>query len=130
VFEQGGPSEKVPVVDLSSSSDEEGLISDTSCDEKFTRKLFGDLNRDVFRRPRDGNIIILNNFDEEEEVHEEDVTDTEATPSSATRSLVPTASTVDTDEDPKGMQDDNSDKLAPDQKRGDGSSGGDKIASP
>jgi hypothetical protein len=29
-FEQGGPSEKVPVVDLSSSSDEEGLNPDTS----------------------------------------------------------------------------------------------------
>jgi hypothetical protein len=47
VFEQGGPSEKVPVVDL--SSDEEGIIPDTSWDEEFIRRLFGDLNRGVLR---------------------------------------------------------------------------------
>jgi hypothetical protein len=39
------------VVDLSSSSDEEGLIPDTSWDEEFTKRLFGDLNRDVLGRP-------------------------------------------------------------------------------
>jgi hypothetical protein len=32
------------VVDLSSSSDEKGLIPDTSWDEEFVRRLFGDLN--------------------------------------------------------------------------------------
>jgi hypothetical protein len=67
VFEQGGPFEKVPVVDLSSSSDEEGLISHTSRDEEFTKRLFGDLNRDVLGLLGDGKIIILSDSDEEEE---------------------------------------------------------------
>jgi hypothetical protein len=112
VLEQGGPFEKAPVVDLSSSSDDEGLILDTSRDEEFARRLFGDLNRDVLGPPGDDNIIILNNSNEEEEVHEEDVVNAEATPSSAVRSLAPATSTADADEDRKGMQDDNSDDLA------------------
>jgi hypothetical protein len=130
VFEQGDPSKKVPVVDMSSSSDEEGLIPATSWDEEFTRRLFGDLNRDVLGLPSDGKVIILSDSDEKEEVHEEDVVDAEATPSSAVKSLGPTASTTDVVEDPKGLQDDNSDGLAPDQERGDGSCGRDKVDSP
>jgi hypothetical protein len=129
VFEQGGPSEKVSMVDLSSSSDEEGLIPDTSRDEEFTRKLFGNLNRDVLEPSDDGNIIILSDFDEEEEVREEDVTDAEATPSSAARIPASTASAA-TDEDLKGMQDDNSDDLALDQEMGYGDNSGDKAGSP
>jgi hypothetical protein len=113
VFEQGGPSEKVPVVDLSSYSNEEGLIPDTSHDEELAKRLFGDLNHDVLGPPGDGNVIILSVSDEEEEVCEEDATDAEAAPSSAARSPAPTASTTDVDEDPKGIQDDNSDDLAP-----------------
>jgi hypothetical protein len=53
-------------VDLSSSSDEECLITDTSCDEEVARRLFGDLNRDVLGPPGDGKIIILSHSDEEE----------------------------------------------------------------
>jgi hypothetical protein len=79
VFEQGGPFEKVPMVDLSSSSDEEGLIPDTSHDEEFTWRLFGDMNRDVLRLLGDIKVIILSDSNEEEEVREEDVTDAEAT---------------------------------------------------
>jgi hypothetical protein len=45
VFEQGGHLEKIPVVDLSSSSDEENLIPDTSWDAEFAKRLFGNLNR-------------------------------------------------------------------------------------
>jgi hypothetical protein len=63
-------------------------------------------------------------------VQEEDVTDAEAAPSSTVRSPTPTASATDTDEDPKLMQDDNSDGLAPNQERGDGSSDGDKADLP
>jgi hypothetical protein len=37
VFEQGGPSEKAPVIDLSSSLDEEDFIVDTSRDFEFTQ---------------------------------------------------------------------------------------------
>jgi hypothetical protein len=90
-------------VDLSSSSNEEGLITDTSRDEKFTRRLFGDLNLDVLGPPGDGNIIILSNFDEEEAVREEDSTDTKATPSSAAGIPASTASAANVDEDLKGM---------------------------
>jgi hypothetical protein len=66
-------------VDLSSSSDEEGLIPDTSHDEEFTWRLFGDMNRDVLRLLGDIKVIILSDSNEEEEVREEDVTDAEAT---------------------------------------------------
>jgi hypothetical protein len=82
VFEQGNPFEKVPVVDLSPSSDEEGLISNTSRDEEFTKRLFGDLNHNVLGPPDNGNIIILSDSDEEEEVREEDAANVEAVPSS------------------------------------------------
>jgi hypothetical protein len=83
-------------VDLSSSSDEGDLIVDVSQDEVFTRRLFGNLNCDVLGQPGDGKIIILNDFDEEEEVHEEKVVDAEATSSSTVRSPDSTASTDDT----------------------------------
>jgi hypothetical protein len=39
------------VIDLSSSSDEEDFFADTSCDEDFTRWLFGDLNLDILGHP-------------------------------------------------------------------------------
>jgi hypothetical protein len=54
----------------------------------------------------DSNIIILSDSDEEEEVHEEDITDAEATPSSAMNSPAPAG---DTDDAPDGVQDDSSD---------------------
>jgi hypothetical protein len=41
-----------------------------------------------------------------------------------------TTSTVDADEDLKGIQDDNSDDLAPDQEKDNGGSSGDKAGSP
>jgi hypothetical protein len=87
VFEQGGHSKKAQVADLSSSSNEEGLILDTSCDEKFTRKLFSDLNHDVLGPPDDGNVISLKDSDdEEEEVCKEDSIDAKAVPSFPMRS--------------------------------------------
>jgi hypothetical protein len=80
VFKQDGPFEKAPMVDLSSFLDEEGLIPGTSRDE-FTRRLFGDLNRDVLGPSGDSKVIILSDSNEEkEEVREEDVVDAEATP--------------------------------------------------
>jgi hypothetical protein len=51
------------VIDLSSSSDEEDLITTTSHDFEFTQRLFGELNRTVLGPPGDGKIIILSNFD-------------------------------------------------------------------
>jgi hypothetical protein len=77
VFEQGSSFGKAPVMDLSSSSDDEGLITDVSWDEEFTRRLFGDFNRDVLGPSGDGKIVILSDSDEEEEVREEKTTGTE-----------------------------------------------------
>jgi hypothetical protein len=64
---------KAPVIDLSSSSDEEDLIAATSHDFEFTQRLFGELNRAVLGPPGDDKVIILSDSDEEE-VHEEKIT--------------------------------------------------------
>jgi hypothetical protein len=123
-----GPSGKALVVDLSSSSDQEGLIVDTSCDEEFVRRLFGDLNHDVLRSSGDGNIIILSDSDEEEEqVREEKTTDTEAAPSSTAVNPASTVSSVDVDEVPKGVQDHNSGECTPDWDANDGSTDKDEA---
>jgi hypothetical protein len=86
------------LLDLSSSSNEEGLIPDTLCDEEFARRLFGNLNHDVLRSPDDGNIIILSDSDEEEEVCKDDVAYAKVVPSSAAGILASTASTANIDE--------------------------------
>jgi hypothetical protein len=93
MFEQGSPYEKVLVVDLSSSSDEEGLLPDTSWDEEFARRLFGDLNRGVLGPPGDGKVIILSDSDEEEEVCDEAAANAEVASYSAVKSRAPIAST-------------------------------------
>jgi hypothetical protein len=104
---------KALVVDLSSSSDEEGLIVDTTCDEEFFRRHFGDLNRDVLGSPRDDKIIILSDSDEEEEdVREEKTIGAKAAPSFAAGSPTLTAST-DANDAPTGAQNDNSDDPPP-----------------
>jgi hypothetical protein len=78
VFEQGSSSGKAAVVNLSSFSDEQDLIPDTSRDEEFVKRLFSDLNRDILRSPGDGKVIILSDSDEkEEEIHKEDDAGTE-----------------------------------------------------
>jgi hypothetical protein len=87
-------------VDL--SSDEGDFFLDTSWDEEFTRKLFGDLDRSLLGLPNDGNVIILNDFDEEEEVREGG----------------------------GGVQNDSNDYRTPDRAQGNNSSGGDEVGSP
>jgi hypothetical protein len=110
------------MVYLSSSYDEESLIADVSRDEEFTRRLFGDLNRDVLGPPGDDKIIILSYSDgEEEEVHEEKTTDTEDVTTSAAVNPASTAS-VDADDAPTRVKNDNSDDRSPDQEA-DGSNG-------
>jgi hypothetical protein len=52
------------MIDLSLSSDEENFIADTSHDAEFTRKLFGDLNRNILGPPGDGKVIILDDSDD------------------------------------------------------------------
>jgi hypothetical protein len=54
------------VIDLSSSSNEEDLITATSHDFAFAQRLFGELNRVIVGPPGDDKIIILSDCDEEE----------------------------------------------------------------
>jgi hypothetical protein len=148
VFEQGGPSEKAPVIDMSSSLDEEDFIADTSRDFKFAQRPYGELNRDFHGPPGDGKIIILNDSDEEKEEEREEkssdpkdvaapaainpastasVDDTGA-PTDGTLTLV--ASPADADEGPGVMPNDSSDDLALGPKMGEDNGGGDKANAP
>jgi hypothetical protein len=122
VLEQGESSKKALVVDLSSSSGEGDLITDVSRDEEFTRRLFDDLNHDVLGPSGDGNIIILSDSDEEEEVREKKVIDAEAAPSSVVRSPASTASVDNADGTYKSN--------TPDQATGCYSNGGDEASLP
>jgi hypothetical protein len=97
----------IPVVDL--SSDDEEIFLDTTQDKEFARKLFDELNRELLGPSGDGNIIILSDFDEEEEVHEEITVDAKADPPSVVNSPAPSISTAEADDAPDGVQDDNSD---------------------
>jgi hypothetical protein len=108
----GVPSGKAPVIDLSSSSDEEDLFAATSRDFEFTQRLFGELNRAVLGLPGDGNIIIHSDSDEEE-VYEEKTTSTEDVAASAAVNLASTTS-ADADDAPMRAKNDNSDDQAPD----------------
>jgi hypothetical protein len=85
VFEQGNAFGKTPMIDLSSSSDEENFIVDTSCDVKLSKKRFGDLNSDILGPPGDGKIIILDDSDEENEAREEKTVDIESMTAFASR---------------------------------------------
>jgi hypothetical protein len=115
--EQGGPSEPVPVVDLTSSSGEEDSVADTSRDEELARKLFGDLNRDILGPPGDSKIIVLSDSDDEDGTHEDVVVNAEAAPPSAANSADSSTSAPDVDDTPDGVPDDNDD-------------GGDEAGSP
>jgi hypothetical protein len=110
------------MIDLSSSSNEENLIVDTSRGEELTRRLFDDLSRVVIGPPGDDKITILSNSNEEEdEVWEEKTIGTEDATTFATVNPDSTTS-IDTDDAPMGVKNDNSDDHTPDQEA-DGSSG-------
>jgi hypothetical protein len=117
-------------VDLSSSSNEECLIPNTSCDAEFARRLFSDLNHNVLGPHDDGKVIIINDSDDEGDAREETAAAVDVAPSAAVKSLAPTTSATNADEDPMGMQDNNSDGLAPDRDIGNSSSGRDEAGSP
>jgi hypothetical protein len=125
VLEQGGPSKKILVVNLSSSSDEENPIPNTSWDAEFVKRLFDDLNYGLFGPPDDGKVIILSDSDkeeEEEEVREEDVANTEVMLSFTVKSPTPTTSVVDADDADKGH--------SPNRAIGDSSSDGNEVGLP
>jgi hypothetical protein len=135
VFEQGGGggggSGKAPVVDLSSSSDEEDSIPDTSRNFELTQRLYGELNRGLLGPPGDGNVIILSNSNEEEEAHEETTADAKATPSAAVvKPSTLAASPANADEDPEATPNESNDGLALGSDTGKSSGGGDKASAP
>ncbi|WP_428740089.1 hypothetical protein, partial [Sulfurimonas sp.] len=76
-----------------------------------------DLNCDFLGPPGDGKIIVLSDFDDEDEAHEDTAVNAEAAPPSIANSLATPASASDADETPDGVQDDSSD-------------GGDEAGSP
>jgi hypothetical protein len=125
VFEQGG-SGKAPVIDLSSSLDDEDIIAATSRDFEFTQRLFGDLNCVVLGPPDDGKVIILDDSDEEKEAQEEKTACTELATISAAVNLTLTAST-DIDDALVGAKNDNSDDQGPNQEAGGGNDSGGGI---
>jgi hypothetical protein len=83
VFEQGSASGTTPV------SGPSLLVVDTSRNEEFARKLFGDLNRDILGPPGDGKMIIIDDSDDDDEAQEEGTAGIESTvvPASATDAL-------------------------------------------
>jgi hypothetical protein len=126
VLEQGGPSEKALVIDLSSSSDEEDFIADTSHDFEFAQRLYGELSCAFLGPPGDDKIIILNDSDEETEERAEKSSGPEnaaafavVNPAStaddagapADRASTRAASPADADEDPEATSNDSSDSL-------------------
>jgi hypothetical protein len=94
MFEQGGSSRKVPMIKLSLSSDEENFIADTSRDAEFTKKLFGDLNRNILGPLGDGKVIVLDDFDEEKEAQEKKMAGTKLVATSAAVNPALTTSVV------------------------------------
>jgi hypothetical protein len=120
VFEQGNASEKTPLIDNFS------FIVDTSLDAELTRKLFGDLNRDILRPPGDGKIIVLDDSDDDVEAQEEKIVGLESL--AAPASVDPTSSApTSVDDAPARAKIDNSDDQGPDQEA-DGGDGGGRYA--
>jgi hypothetical protein len=102
------------MIDFSLSLDEENTIANTSRDAEFTKKLFGDLNRDILGPPGDSKVIILNDFDEENEAPDERTANTELVATSAAVNPASTASVV-ADDASVEVKNDNSDDQGPDQ---------------
>jgi hypothetical protein len=98
VFKQGNASRKIPMLDPSS------FIVDTSHDEKLARKLFGDLNHDILGLPDDGKIIILNDFDDNDEAQEEKTVDIESTTAPTSVDDAPTEARIDNSDDQRPDQ--------------------------
>jgi hypothetical protein len=93
VFEQGNASEKIPMLETSS------FIVDTSRDEELTKKVFGDLNRDILGPPRDGKVIVLYDSDNDEEAQEEKAAEIESTATPASADDTPAEARIDNSND-------------------------------
>jgi hypothetical protein len=97
VFEQGGASGVTPVSGVSS------LVVDTSHDEEFARKLFGELNHDILGPPGDGKIIIIDDSDDDDTAQEEGTTDIDPTIVPASAADAPAGISV-TNSDAQGSE--------------------------
>jgi hypothetical protein len=97
VFEQGGASGVTPMSIPSS------LVVDTSHDEEFAKKLFGDLNRDILGPPGDGKIIIIDDSDDSDEAQEEGTTGIDHTTVPASTADAPAGTSV-TNSDDQGSE--------------------------
>jgi hypothetical protein len=101
------------VIDLSSSLDEEDFVADVAGDFEFAQQIFGKLNCDVLGPHGNGKVIILDDFEEEEEVCEEATSNIDVVPSAvARRPSTPAASPADANEDPGAAPNDSTDGLA------------------
>jgi hypothetical protein len=118
------------VIYLSSSSNEEDFITDTSRDFEFAQRLYGELNHDFLGPNGDDKIIILSDSDKEkEEVHEEKYVSVEVAASFATINPTSTASADNVDA-LEGATNDNSDDQEPSQEVGGGDGGRDDVDKP
>jgi hypothetical protein len=93
VFEQGNALGVTPVSGPSS------LVVDTSRNEEFARKLFGDLNRDLLKPLGDDKIIIIDDSDDDDEAQEEGTAGAEPTAVPASAADAPTGTRVDNSDD-------------------------------
>jgi hypothetical protein len=93
VFKQGSALGVTPVSGSSS------LVIDTSSDEKFVTKLFGDLNLNILGPSGDGKIIIIDDSDNDDEVQEEGTVGAEPTAAPASAADAPARSRVDNSDD-------------------------------
>jgi hypothetical protein len=129
MFEQGNASGTTPMIDLSSSSDEENFIVVTSRDVELDKKLFGDLNRDILELPDDGKIIILDDSNDETEAREEKTAGIKSTTPPTSADLAISAPT-NADDAPVGAKIGNSDDQGPDQEADGGNDGGHSTSEP
>jgi hypothetical protein len=113
LFEPGSASGTTPVSRSSS------LVVDTSRDEEFARKLFGDLNHDILGPPGDGKIIIIDDSDDDDEAQEE-----------GTAGIEPTAVPASAADAPAGARVDNSDDQGSDQEADGGDNSGHSADKP
>ncbi len=95
------------------------FIVDTSHDEELTRKLFGDLNRDILGPPGDSKIIALDDSDDDGEAQEE-----------KTAGIESTTATASADDAPAGAKISNSDDQGPDQEADGGDDSGRSAGDP
>jgi hypothetical protein len=113
VFEQGSAS------GMTSVSSPSSLVVDTSRNEKFARKLFDDLNRDILGPPGDGKIIIIGDSNDDDEVQEE-----------GTAGIEPTTVPASAADAPAGARVDNSDDQESDQEADGGDNNGHNVSEP